>query len=128
MSIVTMPENNADQISAPTGRAIDGEAGKSARWSDATLVALLLLVTLVCYANILANSFVYDDSQQILQNPYVKSWHFIPQIFGTTVWSFVGQAGTTNYYRPLMTFTFLVLWKIFGPIPFGFHLFSLLMQ
>lgn len=128
MSIVTMPENNADQISAPTVRAIEGKAGKSARWSDATLVALLLLVTLVCYANILANSFVYDDSQQILQNPYVKSWHFIPQIFGTTVWSFVGQAGTTNYYRPLMTFTFLVLWKIFGPIPFGFHLFSLLMQ
>jgi Tfp pilus assembly protein PilF len=27
-----------------------------------------------------------------------------------------------------MSFTFLVLWKIFGPIPFGFHLFSLLMQ
>jgi protein O-mannosyl-transferase len=128
MSSVTMPENKADQTSVPTVQATNGEAGKATRWSDATLVALLLLVTLVCYANILANSFVYDDSQQILQNPYVKSWHFIPQIFGTTVWSFVGQAGTTNYYRPLMTFTFLVLWKIFGPIPFGFHLFSLLLQ
>jgi tetratricopeptide (TPR) repeat protein len=128
MSIVTMPENRAEQTPVPTVPAVNGDAGKSAGWSDATLVAVLLLVTFICYANILANSFVYDDSQQILQNPYVKSWHFIPQIFGTTVWSFVGQAGTTNYYRPLMTFTFLVLWKIFGPIPFGFHLFSLLMQ
>jgi tetratricopeptide (TPR) repeat protein len=128
MPVVTMPENKAEQTPVPTVPAINGDAGKSTRWSDATLVALLLLVTLVCYANILANSFVYDDSQQILQNPYVKSWHFIPQIFGTTVWSFVGQAGATNYYRPLMTFTFLVLWKVFGPIPFGFHLFSLLMQ
>ncbi len=123
-----MPENKADQTSVPTVRPVSGGVAKSTRWSDATLVALLLLGTLACYANILANSFVYDDSQQILQNPYVKSWHFIPQIFGTTVWSFVGQAGTTNYYRPLMTFTFLVLWKIFGPIPFGFHLFSLLTQ
>jgi Tfp pilus assembly protein PilF len=128
MSTVTMPKNKAGQTSIPTVRPVSAGAAKSTRWSDATLVALLLLVTLVCYANILANSFVYDDSQQILQNPYVKNWHFIPQIFGTTVWSFVGQAGTTNYYRPLMTFTFLVLWKIFGPIPFGFHLFSLLVQ
>jgi tetratricopeptide (TPR) repeat protein len=91
-------------------------------------VAILLLVVCVCYGNILLNSFVYDDGQQILRNPYVKSWKFVPQIFGTTVWSFVGQAGTTNYYRPLMTFSYLVLWKIFGSIPFGFHLFSLLMQ
>ncbi len=91
-------------------------------------MALLLLVTFACYGNILANSFAYDDGQQILQNPYVKSWHYLPQIFGTTVWSFVGQAGATNYYRPLMTFSFLLLWQIFGALPFGFHLFSLLMQ
>jgi tetratricopeptide (TPR) repeat protein len=128
MPIVTMPQNEADQSAVPTVRPASGDAGKSTSWSDATLVAVLLLVTLACYANILANSFVYDDSQQILQNPYVKSWHFVPQIFGTTVWSFVGQAGATNYYRPLMTFTFLLLWKMFGAIPYGFHLFSLLMQ
>ena len=79
MAILTLPEHPADQTPVPTVQAVSG-AGKSTRWSDATLVALLLLVTLVCYANILANSFVYDDSQQILQNPYVKSWHFIPQI------------------------------------------------
>jgi tetratricopeptide (TPR) repeat protein len=95
------------------------------KWSDATLVGLLLLVTLVCYANILTNGFVYDDDQQILQNPYIRDWRFLPQIFGTTVWSFVGQAGLTNYYRPLMTLSYLFLWKAFGPIPMGFHLFSL---
>src|SRR5271169_4380543 len=127
MSIVTMPENKAE-TSVPTVRAIDGGTRKSTRWSDATLVALLLLVTLACYVNILASSFVYDDDQQILQNPYVKSWHYLPQIFGTTVWSFVGQAGATNYYRPLMTLSFLVLWHVFGALPFGFHLFSILMN
>jgi protein O-mannosyl-transferase len=94
-------------------------------WSDATLVGLLLLATLICYANILTNGFVYDDDQQILQNPYIRDWRFLPQIFGTTVWSFVGQAGLTNYYRPLMTLSYLLLWKAFGPIPMGFHLFSL---
>ncbi len=105
--------------------------GRGVAWrrqSDAALAAVLVLAVLVCFANMLLNGFVYDDGQQILDNPYVKSWKFLPEIFTTTVWSFVGQAGTTNYYRPLMTVSFLVLWKIFGPIPFGFHLFSLLVH
>jgi protein O-mannosyl-transferase len=97
-------------------------------WSDATLVAILLFVTFLCYGNILTNGFVYDDDLQLLNNPYIRSWHFVPQIFGTTVWSFLGQAGSTNYYRPLMTLSYLVWWKIFGPMPFPFHLFSVVVH
>jgi protein O-mannosyl-transferase len=88
-------------------------------------VSSLILLTVVCYGNMLTNGFVYDDQQQILQNPYIKSWHFLPQIFNSTVWSFVGEVGATNYYRPLMTLTYLILWTAFGSIPIGFHLFSL---
>jgi protein O-mannosyl-transferase len=97
---------------------------RSIQLSDQVLIGLLILLAVLCYGNSLFNGFVYDDEQQILQNPYVKSWHYLPQIFSTTVWSFVGAAGTTNYYRPLMTFTFLVLWQLFKDIPFGFHLFN----
>lgn len=84
---------------------------------DQILIGLLILLAAVCYGNSLFNGFVYDDEQQILQNPYVKSWHYLPQIIGTTVWSFIGAAGTTNYYRPLMTFTYLLLWQFFKDIP-----------
>ena len=96
------------------------------RWwtSETTIVAILLIVTWLCYFNSIANGFVYDDRQQILQNPYVKNWNFLREIFTTTVWSFVGDAGLTNYYRPLMTLTFLILWKLFGPVPAEFHLVS----
>jgi protein O-mannosyl-transferase len=128
MPTITMPVEPAPAATTSRGEQSAHSAVRTLRWSDTALVAVLLLITFVCYGNILLNSFVYDDGQQILRNPYVKNWHFVPQIFGTTVWSFVGQAGTTNYYRPLMTFSYLVLWKIFGPIPFGFHLFSLFMQ
>jgi tetratricopeptide (TPR) repeat protein len=93
--------------------------------SDQILIGGLILLSLIAYGNTLFNSFVYDDQQQILQNPYVKSWRYLPQIFGSTVWSFIGAAGLTNYYRPLMTFAFLILWQIFGDIPFGFHLFNI---
>src|ERR1700722_19069450 len=123
-----MPADPPPDVVPQVAEASVAAPPRATRWTDGAIVAVLLLVTLVCYGDILANSFVYDDGQQILRNPYVKSWRFVPQIFGTTVWSFIGQAGATNYYRPLMTFSFLVLWKIFGPLPFGFHLFSLLMQ
>jgi len=128
MATVTLSADPVPETANPGGELPARALRRSLRWSDTTLVAILLLVVCVCYGNVLLNSFVYDDGQQILRNPYVKSWKFVPQIFGTTVWSFVGQAGTTNYYRPLMTFSYLVLWKIFGPMPFGFHLFSLIMQ
>ena len=89
---------------------------------------ILFLVSVACYANTLLNGFVYDDELQILANPYVKSWHYLPQIFTTTVWSFIGAAGDSNYYRPLMTFTYLLLWKAFGDLPFGYHLFNILLN
>ena len=116
-------------VAAPRGDAPPAVTNKRSRWrsihvSDQALIALLILLAVLCYGNSLFNGFVYDDEQQILQNPYVKSWHYLPQIFSTTVWSFVGAAGTTNYYRPLMTFTFLALWQIFKDLPFGFHLFN----
>lgn len=90
--------------------------------SDAALLALLLALAVLPYANTLANSFVYDDYPQLVENPYVRSSHYLRAIFGTTVWSFQGAQGITNYYRPLMTFGYLVCYKLLGPLPFGFHL------
>lgn len=98
------------------------------RISEGVLVGLLILVSVAVYANMLGNGFVYDDKQQILENAYLTDWRYIPQIFGTTVWSFVGEAGTTNYYRPLMTFSYLLLWQAFGELPYGFHLLNLLVH
>ena len=109
---------------APPAVTNEHSRRRSIHISDQVLIGLLILLAVLCYGNSLFNGFVYDDEQQILQNPYVKSWHYLPQIFSTTVWSFVGAAGTTNYYRPLMTFTFLALWQIFKDLPFGFHLFN----
>ena len=51
---------------------------KNSATYETLLIAVLILATCVCYANMLSNGFVYDDDQQILQNPYVKSWKFVP--------------------------------------------------
>jgi len=93
-----------------------------ARWSDLTLVSLLVTFSTFLYLNTLLNGFVYDDDTQVLNNPYLHSLRHIPQIFTTTVWSFIGVEGVTNYYRPMMTLGYLACYRFFGPLAYGFHL------
>ena len=99
---------------------------EKARQNDDPLAVLfLILLAALPYLNSLANAFVYDDRQQVLENPYIHSFRYLGRIFGSTVWTFEGAQGATNYYRPLMTFAYLVAYKSFGLIPFGFHLMNL---
>jgi Tfp pilus assembly protein PilF len=96
------------------------------RTSPDTIAVLgLLLLALVPYLNTLGNAFVYDDIPQLVDNPYVHSFRFLGKIFGSTVWTFQGAQGVTNYYRPLMSFAYLICYSLFGPITFGFHLVNL---
>jgi protein O-mannosyl-transferase len=88
----------------------------------------LILLAVLPYANTLAGGFVYDDTFQVVGNPYVHSFRYLGKIFGTTVWSFQGTQGVTNYYRPLMSFTYLLLYKIGGSVPFTFHLANIVLH
>jgi Flp pilus assembly protein TadD len=80
------------------------------------------------YLNILFNGFVYDDDTQLMQNPYVRSFRYLKEIFASNVWSFRGTHAVTNYYRPMMTLGYLVCYKLFGMRAYGFHLVSLLLH
>src|SRR6516162_5126961 len=94
---------------------------------NAVVFLILILLSALPYVNALANSFVYDDRLQILGNPYIHSFRYLGRIFGSTVWTFEGAQGVTNYYRPLMTLAYLVGYKVFGRLPFGFHLMNLVL-
>jgi protein O-mannosyl-transferase len=93
-----------------------------------TLLGLVLLLAFLVYANTLLYGFVYDDHFQIDGNPYVHSFRYVGRIFTTTVWSFQGIEGQTNYYRPLMTFGYLLCDRAFQSSPAGFHLVNLLLN
>lgn len=95
---------------------------------DPIVFLTLILLAVLPYLNSLVNGFVYDDRQQILENPYVHSFRYLGRIFGSTVWSFQGAQGVSNYYRPLMTFAYLLDYKFFGRLPFGFHLMNVVLH
>ena len=107
-----------------------GEAGREifrrpSAWPDSALVAILVALAVAPSLGILANGFAYDDNTQVLNNPYLQNFAHLREIFSTTVWSYVGAQGITNYYRPMMTFGYLLCYQIFGPLAYGFHFASL---
>jgi tetratricopeptide (TPR) repeat protein len=98
--------------------------GKASPESQREIVTFLVLSVLAFlpYANTLLNTFVYDDYFQVVENPYVHSFRYLREIFATTVWSFQGANGITNYYRPLMSFGYLLFYQIAGAVPVSFHI------
>ena len=85
-------------------------------------IALTVLAFAVFGSVILHNGFVFDDEDEILNNPIIQTTHHWDEIFkGSTF----GNAGQTHldgiYYRPLMMLSFSILWNVFGSDPAPFH-------
>ena len=86
------------------------------------LLALLLLLAVLPYVNTLQNGFVYDDNNEVLTNPFIRSFSHVGDIFSTRILAHLGARGATNYYRPISILGFLICYKLFGLLPYGFHL------
>jgi len=84
----------------------------------------VMLVCVGVYGNALFNGFVYDDSAQIVQNPWIRDPRFIPEIFTSNVWDFKGLS--SNYYRPLMHIINMVSYHLFGLAAWGYHAVNIL--
>jgi tetratricopeptide (TPR) repeat protein len=90
------------------------------------LMIIILLISSAVYLNALGNVFVYDDTDQVLKNNWIKDTKFIPEIFSKNVWSFQADHSVTNYYRPMMHLIYMLNYHLFGLAPWGFHLVNIL--
>ena len=90
------------------------------------MIAVILLVATAVYGNTLLNGFVYDDEHQILNNPWIRDFGYLPHVFASNVWEFMGNV--TNYYRPLMHTIYMIEYHLFGLTPWGFHLVNILLN
>lgn len=93
---------------------------------SAFLITIIILASFAVYFNSLSNGFVYDDTDQILENNWIKDVHFIPAIFTSSVWGFQSAHKVSNYYRPMMQLIYMLNYHIFGLTPWGFHLVNIL--
>ncbi len=92
-------------------------------------IFLLIFIGILIYFNSLFNGFVWDDEEQVVNNPLVHSLTNLPFFFrGSTFNPGGGQVMGGLYYKPIMTVCFSFLYTLFGPKPFFFHLLQLILH
>jgi hypothetical protein len=78
------------------------------------ILLAVLAATFIAYGRTLSFDFVYDDFSQIVTNPAVHSWKYLPEYFTKNVWAEVYPGVQGNYYRPVF-----LLWCRINDALFG---------
>ncbi len=104
------------------------EDSRDAPLHGKSIVWMVLLVTAATYLGTIRFGFVYDDDPQILNNPFVKAWHYVPQYFFNTVWGQIVPSTFGNYYRPAFLLLMRTGYARFGTHALGWHLLSITMH
>lgn len=88
------------------------------------LLTILFLAAFLVYGNSLLNDFVWDDEEQIVKNTIIHSLKNFPSILSGATFQ-TGGAGLSGwFFRPLLTFSFMINYALFRQNAFGFHLFQ----
>jgi tetratricopeptide (TPR) repeat protein len=91
-------------------------------------VWMILLVTAVTYLGTVRFGFVYDDNPQIVNNPILRAWHYVPQYFASSVWKQMAPLISENYYRPIFLLLMRASYALFAARPLGWHLLAIAMH
>jgi tetratricopeptide (TPR) repeat protein len=91
-------------------------------------VALVLALTFAVYVGTISYQFVFDDVDQIVKNPSVKSWSLAPSYFTEHVWKHKEPGAHGNYYRPVFMVWMLVSYTLFGLNASWWHLTTVLVH
>jgi tetratricopeptide (TPR) repeat protein len=117
-------QGKCEPVLPPVVAAQGPVAWVSRRKNLAALIAVALAVVL-CYVNTLDNDFIHDDKVEILGNRNIKDLSHISEIFSAPAWAFDNTRGpksSSNYYRPVQYLSYALLYRVFGPAAWGYHL------
>lgn len=87
------------------------------------LLAVVVALAVLAYANALGNGFVLDDIGIIVENPLVRSGADVRAIFTSPYWP-IGASGVSAdpaLYRPLTVLTYVIDHALWGLNPAAFH-------
>src|SRR6266478_971123 len=84
-------------------------------------------IACVIYIPSLFSEFIRDDPWQIVKNPQIQSWDYLPRLFASHVWSQSGTEYAVHFYRPLFSLWMLSVDTIGGLSPVWWHFSSMLL-
>ena len=95
--------------------AVSQAPAKPVTWHLVVIVAAVVVV----YLNSFQNTFLWDDRYLIVENPRIKTWSRVPELFSSDLFP---QGVLSRYYRPVQAVTYVLDYQVWGLDPLGFHL------
>lgn len=121
-SIGELLGNVETQNGIPTAKS-----GITEFWSaPGTKEVIFCAATFLAYVGTLAFGFVYDDQPQIVTNPAIHAWSYLPRYFTSHVWNDIYSGQVGNYYRPLFLLWLRLNHAAWGLTPQWWHLTAVL--
>jgi len=90
------------------------------------LILFLVVTGVIIYANILPNEMFWDDNDFILNNRFIKDWHYWPLFFTDNL--LAGTHLISTYWRPLLQTLFALEWHGWAGWTPGWHAVSMLLH
>ncbi len=84
----------------------------------------LIFFGLLAFFNAIRHPFVHDDVVFILKNPHITELNHWTEAFKLPA----ASDGINTYYRPVLEIIYRLEYHFFGPHPFGFHLFNIIVH
>jgi len=90
------------------------------------IVVIIIAIAgfIVYYNSIIKGIFIWDDNFLVINNPVIKDFSHIKDIFTTHL--FYGGKAYSNFYRPLQSLSFMIDYHFWKFNPFGYHLINVI--
>lgn len=89
---------------------------------------IIILVSFFLYSFNITGELFFDDEHFILNNHIITDFSFDNIRDWLTKNSYYGAGRSSDYYRPLLIFTFAVNYLLGGYHPIGYHIFNILLH
>lgn len=84
----------------------------------------IAILSIALYTNTLKNGFVLDDEDVIINSPLIKDFNNVIELFGSDYFNLSGEMS----YRPVVTLSYFIDYKLSGLKPWGYHLTNVLLH
>lgn len=88
------------------------------------IILLLFFIAFFAYFNILNGDFIWDDHCLVVNNPLIRDWRNLSEIFSSEL----HRNSSTNYYRPVQVISYMVDYCFFELNPAGYHAVNVLLH
>lgn len=92
----------------------------------AIIMAIIAIGLVAYFRSVTDGVFLFDDRALVIDNPYIKNFSYLKEIFTTHL--FEGSGIYSNFYRPIQSLSFMLDYHLWGLNPLGYHLSNVLIH